>query len=167
MDSKRVGITVLVLGFVLLGIFTFSSHDLTQQSEELGCFDKEECKPIQPLFSLVNVGFGFFGFIFALGIYLLVFAKGEKALLRVLTKEQETLTSDEKFSILLMGLDGFEQRVLQEVKKQDGITQNTLFLRADMSKAKLSHVLTELEKKRLIKRVPHKKTLAVHLSFSL
>ncbi|MAH03202.1 transcriptional regulator, partial [Candidatus Pacearchaeota archaeon] len=45
----------------------------------------------------------------------------------------------------------------------DGITQNILRLRTDMSKAKLSYVLQELEKRNLIKRVKKGKTLEVFL----
>jgi len=52
---------------------------------------------------------------------------------------------------------------MELVKEQDGITQNTLRLRANFSKAKLSYVLTELEKRGLVRRVPHGKTLEVHL----
>jgi uncharacterized membrane protein len=161
MNSKKVGVTLIVLSAVLLGIFVFSSQNLTTESDELGCFNNEECKPVQSAMSITHFGFGFFGFILALGVYLLVFAKGEQAILSILKKEKEQLSVHEKFAILLMGLDDFEKNVMEEIRKQDGITQNTLKLRVDMSKAKLSHVLTELERKKLIRRHPHKKTLAI------
>ncbi len=161
MNSKKVGVTLLVLSGVLLGIFVFSTQSLSTESEELGCFNNEECKPVQAAMSLTNFGFGFFGFILALGVYLLVFAKGEQAILSILKKEKEVLSTNEKFAILLMGLDDFEKKVMEEIRKQEGITQNTLKLRVDMSKAKLSQVLTELEKKKLIARHPQKKTLAI------
>ena len=161
MNSKKVGVTLLVLSAVLLGIFVFSTQSLTTESEELGCFNNEECKPVQAAMSMTHLGFGFFGFILALGVYLLVFAKGEQAILSILKKEKEVLSTNEKFAILLMGLDEFERKVMEEIRKQDGVTQNTLKLRVDMSKAKLSQILTELEKKKLIARHPHKKTLAI------
>ena len=72
------------------------------------------------------------------------------------------ISREEKFTLLLRGLDEFEQQVLQEVRRQEGITQNTLRLRVNMSKAKLSQVLTNLEKKKLVKREAQKKTLAVY-----
>ena len=52
---------------------------------------------------------------------------------------------------------------MKAIKEQDGITQNTLRLRVDMSKAKLSYVLQELEKRNLIKRIQKGKTLAIYL----
>jgi len=60
-------------------------------------------------------------------------------------------------------LDEFEKEVITAVREQEGITQNTLRLRVDMSKAKLSQVLGNLEKKGLIKREKERKTFAVYL----
>ena len=51
----------------------------------------------------------------------------------------------------------------RQVREQEGITQNTLRLRLNMSKAKLSYVLQELEKRNLIKRIKKGKTLAIYL----
>ena len=65
--------------------------------------------------------------------------------------------------MLLKALDSYEQKVIRAIKEQDGITQNTLRLRVDMSKAKLSYVLQELEKRKIIKRIKKKKTLAIYL----
>ena len=49
------------------------------------------------------------------------------------------------------------------MRDQEGITQNTLRLRVDMSKAKLSYVLRDLEKRDLITKVKKGKTHAVFL----
>ena len=73
------------------------------------------------------------------------------------------INEDERFEIILKALDDYEKKVLKAVREQDGITQNTLRLRTDMSKAKLSYVLQELEKRNLIKRSPKGKTLEVFL----
>ena len=62
-----------------------------------------------------------------------------------------------------MALDSYEKKVMKAVKEHDGITQNILRLRTDMSKAKLSYVLQELEKRSLIKRIKKGKTLQVFL----
>ena len=53
--------------------------------------------------------------------------------------------------------------MIEAIREQDGITQNTLRLRVNMSKAKLSYVLQELEKRGLIKRIEKGKTLAIYL----
>ena len=84
-------------------------------------------------------------------------------ILRKLEEENSQKIKEEKFSIIMKALDPFEQKVLTSIKEQDGITQNTLRLRTDMSKAKLSYVLQELEKRNLIKRMPKGKTLEVWL----
>ncbi len=164
MDAKKVGAVILATSIVLLIIFIVTFQNLQQESQQLGCFEAEGCGPVQVSFSLVNLGFGVFGFILALGFYMVVFAKGEKAIMGHLEDQKQQASNDEKFSILLQGLDEFEKQVIQEIRKQDGITQNTLKLRVDMSKAKLSQVLGSLEKKGLIKRMQHKKTLAIHLA---
>ena len=100
---------------------------------------------------------------FALGFYLLFFNKTEKAILEKLENEKNNKINDEKFNIILKALDSFEQKVIKAIKEQDGITQNTLRLRIDMSKAKLSYVLQELERRGLIKRIVKGNTLSLHL----
>ena len=117
--------------------------------------------------TLANLGFGFFGFIFALSIYLLFFTKGDEAIVNRLEKDSEKKLSEEKFNLIIMGLDNFEKQVVKKVREQDGITQNTLKLRVDMSKAKLSQVLGSLENKGFIKREPYKKTMIVNLKIKL
>tara|TARA_B100000315_G_C14323506_1_gene471908 strand:- start:398 stop:748 length:351 start_codon:yes stop_codon:yes gene_type:complete len=111
---------------------------------------------------MINIGFGLFGFILALAFYLLVFAKNEDLFLKKLDQKQAVLDKEEKLKYLFMGLDQFEKEVVAKVREQPGITQSTLRIRVDMSKAKLSQVLSNLEKKNLIKRKQQKKTLAVY-----
>ncbi len=167
MDAKKIGMVILVVSIALLVVFVLTSQNLSTESEQLGCFSDENCQPVQQSLSLVNVGFGFFGFILALGFYLVFFSKGNEALLNKLESEGKRIDGEERFSILLMGLDDFEKKVVQEVKKQQGITQNTLRLRTDMSKSKLSQVLSGLEKKGLVVRKQQGKTLAVFSKVNL
>jgi hypothetical protein len=162
MNNQKIGVILLVLGFVLLGVFLFAFQDLGDKSEELGCFNNDECKPIERSLSILHFGFGLFGFILALGFYMVFLSSGEKALLQKLNKEENKIASGQKFDILLLGLSSFEQEVIKAVRKQSGISQNTLRLRVDMSKAKLSLVLKELEQKKLVRREQKGKTLAVH-----
>ena len=83
--------------------------------------------------------------------------------MKKLEDEKNKKIGDEKFDWILKALDDYEKKVLKAVKEQDGITQNTLRLRTNMSKAKLSYVLQELEKRNLIKRIEKGKTLEVWL----
>ena len=100
----------------------------------------------------------------ALGIYLIVFERGKdatekihKELIGSLKETKKKQDSNEKFEFLLKALNEDEKKVMMAVKEQDGIEQATLRIRAGMSKTKLSVVLTELEKKGLVSKVPEGK----------
>lgn len=163
MNNKKVGLFVFVITLFLLVVFVLVIQSLNQEIEALGCFQKSGCKTIETSLSVIHFAFGAFGFLFALAFYLLVFNKGEEAIVDRLEKDTERRLGEEKYSILSKGLNEFEKKVLNVVRQEEGITQNMLRLRVDMSKAKLSQVLQELEKKRLIKREPKDKTLQVFL----
>ncbi len=137
--------------------------NLSRELNKLGCNTNKGCAEAESKFSMTNVAFGFFGFMFALGIYILLFNKSEERILERLENEKNQKINDGKFNHILMALDSYEKKVLKAVKEQDGITQSTLRLRTDMSKAKLSYVLQELEKRNLIKRIKKGKTLEVFL----
>lgn len=164
MENKKLGATLIVIA-VIMGIFLFNHNSqLTAQATEIGCYPMEEdCAPIEKSISLNNLGIGIFAFILALGFYLLFFNKTEQAILKKLEDEKNQKVNDEKLKYILMALDPYEQKVIKAVKSQDGITQNTLKLRTNMSKAKLSYVLQELEKRNLIKRERKGKTMEIFL----
>lgn len=129
----------------------------------MGCYPNEDCIGIEKALSFSHFAIGVFSFIFALGFYLIFFNKTEKAILNKLEDEKNKKIEDMKFDIVMKALDPYEQKVVKEVREQPGITQNTMRLRVDMSKAKLSYVLQELEKRGIVKRVEKGKTLAIYL----
>ncbi len=163
MNNKKVGVFILIITLFLLGVFILIIQSLNQEIEALGCFENAGCRTIETSLSVIHFAFGAFGFLFALAFYLLVFSKGEQAIVERLEKDTERKLGEEKYSILSKGLNEFEKRVLHIVREEEGITQNMLRLRADMSKAKLSQVLQELEKKGLVKREPKDKTFQIFL----
>ncbi len=163
MNNKKVGVFILLIALFLLGIFILVIRSLNQEIKALGCFQQVGCKIIETSLGVVHFAFGAFGFLFALAFYLLVFSKGEEAIIERLEKDTERKLGEERYSILSKGLNEFEKKILVVVRQEEGITQNMLRLRLDMSKAKLSQVLQELEKKELIKREPKDKTLQVFL----
>ena len=163
MNNKKVGVVVLVGSLLLLGIFIYLFQSLNNDIVALGCYEDPACLKIERSISVVHFAFGIFGFLLALAFYLLFFSTGDEAIVKRLEADTNKKLADESFSILLKGLDEFEKEVVKAVKEQNGITQNTLRLRTNMSKAKLSQVLSTLEKKGLIKREQNKKTLAVYL----
>ena len=163
MDNKRLGGLLIGISIVFVIFLIYFSLALAEKSNELNCNVSEECKSISNVITVTNVGFGFFGFMFALGFYILFFNKGEERILNRLEENKNKKLKEDKFDIILKALDPYEQKVLKAVKEQDGITQSTLRIRTDISKAKLSYVLQELEKRNLIKGSKKGKSLAVFL----
>jgi len=163
MENKKLGVILIIISLLIGGIFIYYTDKLSKQSVALGCFDKPDCFAVEKGLSISHFAIGVVAFILALGFYLLFFNKTEKAILEKLESEKNQKIKDIKFDIIMKALDPFEQKVLKAVKEQDGITQNTLRLRVDMSKAKLSYVLQELEKRGIVKRIEKGKTLAVYL----
>lgn|SRR3989344_730637 len=56
-----------------------------------------------------------------------------------------------------------EKKIVEILQEQPGIPQNTLRLKVDFSKAKLSMLLKEMEGRKLIKKEPEGKTFRVYL----
>ena len=163
MENKKLGILMVIISIVFFIFLIYFSNNLSTQSNQFGCNPSEECVKVEKLFSFTNISFGFFGFLLALGFYLLFFNKTDEKIMKRLEDDKNNKISGEKFEIILRALGDYEKQVLKAVKEQNGITQSTLKLRTNMSKAKLSYVLQELEKKDLIKRVPKGKTLEIYL----
>ena len=76
---------------------------------------------------------------------LVFFEKSQKELVSALKEQKQIKVKEEKFDILLKGLSADEKKVIKAVKEQDGITQQTLRLRTDLHKSKLSIVLEETD----------------------
>ena len=163
MENNRLGILMIIFSVVFLAFLMYFNMQLEEKSVGFGCNPSDECMGVKESLSITNIGFGFFGFLFGLGFYILFFNKTEKAILKKLEDDKSHKTDDEKFSLIMKALDPFENKVMKAIKEQDGIMQSTLLLRTDMSKAKLSYVLQELEKRKLIKRVSKGKGLAIFL----
>ncbi len=163
MENKKLGILLIIIGILVGGIFVYYGNTLSEQSKELGCFNQPNCVEVERGLSISHFAVGVFSFILALGFYLLFFNKTEKNLMERIEKDNKQNIESERFNFALKMLDPSEAKVLKKVKEQDGITQSTLRLRLDMSKAKLSYVLQDLEKRGLIKRIKKGKTLSVHL----
>ncbi len=163
MENKKLGILLIIIGLVVGGLFFYYSSRLIDEGKEIGCFPNEDCIGIERTLSLSHMAVGIFSFILALGFYLLFFNKTEKAILDKLEDDKNKKLEDNKFDILLKALDEYEKKVVKAVREQPGITQNTLRIRLDMSKAKLSYVLQELERRGIVKRIEKGKTLEIYL----
>jgi len=171
MDNKKLGI-ILILVCLILGllIFTFD-RKLNEQSDSAcscefmdsgGVCPAEDHPHWQTYLAIILLSG-----IVALGIYLIFFEKSQKEIVSTLNRQKQIQTQEEKFEILLKGLNEEEKKIIKAVKEQEGITQQTLKLRVDMHKSKLSIVLDSLEKKGLITRKEKGKTKQIFLKIAL
>src|SRR3989338_400658 len=164
MENKKLGFVILSIS-ILATILAFGFMGvLGRQTTALQCYPTSECQRVGSLIGLSHVAVGLISFIGALGIYLLFFSTSEEAILKRLEEEKNIKIEQNKFDIVLKAMDDNEKKVLKAIKEQDGITQSTLKYRTDLSKAKVSQILTDFEKKHLVKRELKGKTYAVYLA---
>ena len=163
MENKKLGTIILsfsavaaILAYMFMGV-------LSTQTNALQCYPTADCQRVESLMSVTNVAVGLISFIAALGIYLLFFSTSEEAILRRLEEEKNMKLDQDKFDLVLKSMDENEKRVLKAIKDQTGITQSTLKFRTDLSKAKISQVLTDFEKKNLVRREEKGKTYELYL----
>ena len=148
MNNIKIGVVLVILSILFGAIFFFLLSQIREEQIELGCIpQKEKCLQIESNLSITHVGVGVIVAALMLGLYLIFFSKGERAILERLEEEKDKKLAEEKFAILLRAFDKNEQAVLKEIKGQPGIEQNTLRLKTGLSKAKVSQILTDLEKK--------------------
>ena len=173
MDNKKLGIILVIIAIVLAGtIYLVKEREdafIEQMVVEQGtCFlDDDTCIHSDRSSSLYIFGWVIAAALAALAAYLIFFEKAQKEIVSTLEKQKHIQVEEEKFDILMKGLDEEEKKVMKAVKEQDGITQQTLRLRTDLHKSKLSIVLDGLEKKDLIARKEKGKTKQVFLKISL
>lgn len=72
-------------------------------------------------------------------------------------------SEDKEYNILRKALSDDEKKILDEIKRAGEITQDSLRFRLDWSKAKISTILTNLDKRELIQRERIGKTYKVYL----
>jgi uncharacterized membrane protein len=167
MDNKKLGGLLLVIGLAVGGIVLAYNASLQQDYAQHLCTPSAQCQQVGSSITLTNIAFGVVFSIISLGFYMLFFTRGEEALLRRLEEEKTRKLLEEKYSIIVKVLDESERKVLEAIREQDGIGQNTLRLRTGLSKAKVSQVLSAFEKKQLIRREAAGKTYSVFLTESI
>lgn len=164
MENKKLGFVILSLS-ILASILAFGfMNALGRQTSALQCYPTTECQRVESLIGLSHIAVGLISFVGALGIYLLFFSTSEEAILKRLEEEKNRKVEQDKFGIMLKLMDDNEKNMIKAIKEQEGITQSTLKYRTDLSKAKVSQILTNFEKRHLIKREEKGKTYAVYLA---
>ncbi len=102
-----------------------------------------------------------------LGLYLIRSDGTQRRILEELQQKRQQVSKDERKDLLLSVLTPDERKIVLAVREQPGISQATLRLRTDMSKAKLSMLLKDLEARGLIKKTEDGKTNKVELKREL
>jgi len=173
MDNKKLGMMLIVFCvFIAVLFFSYKNEIKNVSDDSCGCEAMESggvCPAVEHnrIGTLDYISIGLIFSMFALGIYLIFFEKSQKEIISTLENHKKIQIEDEKFGILLKGLDEDEKKVVKAVREQDGITQQTLRLRTDMHKSKLSIVLDGLEKKGLVARKEKGKTKEVFLKIHI
>lgn len=179
MEHKKLGIMLLAISLIFAAaiiIFKIQINNLTNEvmiATGGTCIENGKCLHEQSDLPMY-IGTIITALTMALGAYLIFFEqarqhleKQQKAIIQTLHQTKKKLDGDEKFDFLLKALNQDEQKIMKAVKEQDGIEQSTLMIRAGLSKAKLSMLLSDLEKKSLIAKVPFGKKNKIHLKNAL
>jgi len=164
MENKKLGFVILSFSIVATILAFGFLGALGRQTTALQCYPTSECQRVESLLGLSHIAVGLISFIAALGVYLLFFSTSEEAILKRLEDEKNMKIEEDKFGLILKAMDENEQKVLKAIKEQSGITQSTLRYRTDLSKAKVSQILTDFERKHLVKREAKGKTYSVYLA---
>jgi uncharacterized membrane protein len=137
---------------------------LTSTPQYQNCkYDASTCPQAQSVSFPTSSSIGLVIIGILLGIYLIRSDITQRGILKELEGKREQLGREERKEIIMSVLTQDERRVVNAVIEQPGITQATLRLRTDMSKAKLSMVLKELEGRGIIRKIEDGKTNTVHL----
>lgn len=170
MDNKKLGI-ILIITCIALSIVIFAFNRALEAQHQASCECEDMGEGICPMDEHSHpetfIGTIIVTALAALGLYLIFFEKSQKEIISTLERQKQITKEEEKFEILLKGLNEGEQKVIKAVKEQDGITQQTLRLRTDFHKSKLSIILNGLDKKGLIKKIPKGKTNQIFLKIGL
>lgn len=166
MQNRKLGVVIIILTVLVGAVLLNTLSNTNAKSEEQSCIQNKECQTISGAIGLSNWGIGFlFGLLF-LGLYLIVFDRSDVAI-KQLDYQKNNLAREDKLKIINMMLTPNEKTVFGAILEQDGITQQTLRIRTSLSKSTVSEILSEFEKKNIIKRVNKGKTYSVHLTSNI
>lgn len=174
MDNKKLGIIILIFSLLFGGIIYNYIDQTSREATKNNCMTRPECSSYNAVLNWSHFTIGLVFAMFSLGFYLIFFSRSE-ALLRDaikrleeekerIEKEYKIKISNEKFNAILKTLDPNEQKILKIIKENEGISQNTLRVKAELSKAKVSQVLTYFVKKNIIRKEEKGKTYSIYLS---
>ena len=163
MDKRKIGITITILS-LLLGVAVINLiGDSKQLAKDEGCFKTNECNSLTYALNMSHLGIGLLFAFFSLGMYLIFFGRTEEALLRQLEQQKTTLSKEDKLKLISTLLSANERKLFETILQHEGITQNTLRIKTELSKATVSQILSDFERKDIIRRELKGKTYSVYL----
>ncbi|MBI4150043.1 hypothetical protein HY488_01425, partial [Candidatus Woesearchaeota archaeon] len=112
MNNKKIGGVLLGLGLALGGIMIAYNLNLQREYAQYFCSPNAQCQQVESLLSLTNFAFGLVFAVISLGFYMLLFSRGEEAILRRLEEEKTRKMLEEKYNIIVKILDENEKKVL-------------------------------------------------------
>lgn len=159
--TTKIGIVVVILAALFGGVLFNLVGTTKQEASSADCYQKKECAQAASVLNSTNIGIGLLFGLFFLGVYLIIFAHGEQALFRHLEREKDYLKNEEKLKIIHMLLDENERKVFDAITNEDGVSQQMLRYRTNLSKSMISEILSGFERRDLITRVPAGKTYSI------
>lgn len=173
MNQKQLGAVLILIGIVLASLVYLAKTKEDKYINEIvlknngSCFlDDGSCLHADRNYGWYITGGILAGALIVLGIYLVHFNRTEQLLKEnqeQVTHALEEVKHKDEFSAFLAGLSEDEQKIIKAVYAQDGIKQSTLRYKTGLSKATLSLVLKDLEKKGIISKKAAGKTNQVYL----
>ncbi len=138
-NNKRLGVVLIVISLIVGGIFVYYISNLTQKSQELGCFDDMGCSTIERGLSISHIAVGIFSFILALGFYLIFFTR-------------ERIIEQKEYDVSKLSREEKELFLFIKENKDSGIYQSNIIEKFNYPKSKVSRLLDKLEARQLIER---------------
>jgi len=176
MNSRIIGIMLIIIGIILslliFGIKASTDAHIRMYILESGsCFlDDGTCLHAENDLFYFIAGWIISVAIIIIGAFMILsyennikIEQNNKSILEDIRRVREEENEKSSFEAFLKGFDDDEKRVLRILRDQQGIKQNTLRLKAEISKTGLSLMLQSLEKKGIIEKKPEGKTNRVFL----
>jgi uncharacterized membrane protein len=163
MQNRKLGALLVGFGTVVGALSLFSIFSLSGKAAAYGCNPSMACQGVASSLGISHVIVGLISALISLGAYLMFFSRSEEIVLQKLEETKEIKLGEEKFSVLMSALTGDERKVVELIKTEPGISQHMVTLKTGFSKAKVSGLMQNLEKRNLVKREDSGKTLNVWL----
>jgi uncharacterized membrane protein len=138
-NNKKLGIILIIISLVIGGIFIYYISNLSQESQERGCFSNSECFVVERALSVSHIAVGIFSFILALGFYLILFNK--EKIIKQKEYDLSKLNKEEKKIFLFI-----------RENKDTGVYQSNIVENFNIPKSKASRILDKLERLGIVER---------------